>query len=232
MMQNGLTFNTEGPIMSGTWYNPSNGDSFTVRDSFFEDNQFMVSTTDGRLLNYNQIQYYVKSDKPIDIQKPTQKKEEIPAEVANLIEPIGENDFELLPEDQSLIGGNLRDSNERRINLDNQFNRNDVLPNAPIIGKALSKIELPKIDLKLKWNQSPDKEISLLIDVMDINLDEIVEWYMNKFNMDEIRQCVQREVKVLLYNKYGRPEPAGKSEESVQENKQKPRGRKKQNNNE
>ena len=52
----GINFNMEGPIMDGTWYNPNTGDSFTVRDSFFEDNQFMVSTMDGRVLNYNQIQ--------------------------------------------------------------------------------------------------------------------------------------------------------------------------------
>lgn len=216
--QNGLIFNTEGPMMSGTWYNPSTGDSFTVRDSFFEDNQFVVSTTDGRILNYNQIQHYVKSDKPLDMQPDLQKNTKHPAEVMDLIEPINETSFDLLPEDQSLIGGNLRDSGDRRINLNNNytnFNQN-ALSNAPIIGKALSKIDLPEVDLKLKWKQSPDKEILLLMDVMDISLDEIVEWYMNKFNMDEIRQRVQHEVKILLYNKYGRPEP---SDESVTEEK-------------
>lgn len=207
----GVTFNAEGPMMDGTWYNPSTGDSFTVRDSFFEDNQYVVSTTDGRILNYNQIQYYVKSDKPLDMQLDQQKNTKHPAEVMDLIEPINETSFDLLPEDQSLIGCNLRDSGDRRINLNNNytnFNQN-TLSNAPIIGKALSKIDLPEVDLKLKWKQSPDKEILLLMDVMDISLDEIVEWYMNKFDMDEIRRCVQHEVKILLYNKYGRPEPSG-----------------------
>ena len=207
----GINFNMEGPIMDGTWYNPNTGDSFTVRDSFFEDNQFMVSTMDGRVLNYNQIQHYVKSDKPIKMESKKQPNiEKLPEEVASILaDPEQEQSYDLLPEDQTLIGGNLRNITERRINLDNNpFNpiQNDTLSNSPIIGKALSKIELPEIDLKLKWKQSPDKEISLLMDVMDIGLDEIVEWYMNKFDMNEIRQRVQHEIKILLYNKYGRPE--------------------------
>lgn len=205
----GINFNMEGPIMDGTWYNPNTGDSFTVRDSFFEDNQFMVSTMDGRVLNYNQIQHYVKSDKPIKMEPKKQPKiEKLPEEVASILaDPEQEQSYDLLPEDRTLIGGNLRD---RIINLDNQPQtiQNNTLSNSPIIGKALSKIELPEIDLKLKWKQSPDKEISLLMDVMDIDLDEIVEWYMNKFDMNEIRQRVQHEVKMLLYNKYGRPEPS------------------------
>lgn len=213
----GITFNMEGPMMDGTWYNPNTGDSFTVRDSFFEDNQFMVSTMDGRVLNYNQIQYYIKSDKPIEMEPKKQpKSEKLPEEVMSILADP-EQSYDLLPEDQSLIGGNFRDV-ERRINLDNQSQviQNNTLSNSPIIGKALSKIELPEIDLKLKWKQSPDKEISLLMDVMDIDLDEIVEWYMNKFDMNEIRQRVQREVKMLLYNKYGRPEP---SDDNVIEDK-------------
>lgn len=206
-MMQGVTFNAEGPIMDGTWYNPSTGDSFTVRDSFFEDNQYVVSTTDGRILNYNQIQHYVKSDKPLDMQPDLQKNTKHPAEVMNLIEPINETSFDLLPEDQSLIGSNLRDSAEHRLNLD-KINNANIIGNEPIINKALSKLELPEIDLKLRWKQSPDKEMTLLMDVMDIDLSEVVEWYMNKFNMDDIRQRVQHEVKILLYNKYGRPEPS------------------------
>ena len=30
----GITFSGDGPMMKGYWYNPSTGDSFTVKDSF------------------------------------------------------------------------------------------------------------------------------------------------------------------------------------------------------
>ena len=57
-MINNISFNGEGPVMSGTWYNPKTGDSFTVEDSYFQDNQYLVKTTDGRMLDYNFIQNY------------------------------------------------------------------------------------------------------------------------------------------------------------------------------
>ena len=55
-MNNGLMFGMEGPNMEGTWYNPQTGDSFTVRNSFFQDNQYLVQTTDGRVLTYEQLE--------------------------------------------------------------------------------------------------------------------------------------------------------------------------------
>ena len=45
MIQPGMMFGGEGPVMQGTWYNPTTGDAFTVRDSFFEDNQYVITTT-------------------------------------------------------------------------------------------------------------------------------------------------------------------------------------------
>ena len=41
-MNNGIMFGAQGPMMTGTWYNPNNGDSFTVRDCFFENNLYCI----------------------------------------------------------------------------------------------------------------------------------------------------------------------------------------------
>ena len=46
-----MIFSGETPMMSGTWYNPQTGDSFTVADAFFQDNQYLVKTIDGRILD-------------------------------------------------------------------------------------------------------------------------------------------------------------------------------------
>ena len=72
-MNNGIMFGTQGPLMSGYWVDPRTGDSFTVKDSFFEDGQYIITTMDGRKLSYDIIQNYVQSDKPIDIPKSQQK---------------------------------------------------------------------------------------------------------------------------------------------------------------
>ena len=109
MMNSGLTFGSEGPMMEGTWYNTRTGDSFTVRDSFFEDNQFVVTTTDGRYLKYEQIQDYIKSDKPIEMKKPEPKQEALPAEVAGLLEDTNYDDM-IMADDYSSLPSFMRDA--------------------------------------------------------------------------------------------------------------------------
>ena len=57
MIQDPTIFTNDGPMMTGTWYNPTNGDSFTVADSFFQDNQYIVKIVDnnGNMATYGHI---------------------------------------------------------------------------------------------------------------------------------------------------------------------------------
>lgn len=212
-MAQGVMFNLEGPMMQGNWYNPKTGDSFTVRDSFFQDNQFIVTTTDGRMLSYNQLQNYIQSDKPVNI-KPEQKSDPIPAEISSMLE--SEDHFDMLEEDRALINKSLiglpytDNLSEKRINVADSFATtnpidkptNNVSSNYSIIDRALSKSSLPKIKVSVDWSKEPEKEIQLLTEVMDIPIEEIVEWYISKFNMGEIKENVHNGIEKLLYNKY------------------------------
>lgn len=180
-MMNGLIFNGEGPMMDGTWYNPNTGDSFTVADAFFQDNQYMVKTTDGRLLDYNFMQNYVKSDKPIPkIEKPQPKTNELPQEVANLIDDGG-----ILEDDLALINGRQKPQS-----LGN-LHKIEVNPELPIIEKALSKKSKPCVYANILWEDFPKKEIEALTDIMDINIDSVIDWYINKLDINEIKQAVK-----------------------------------------
>ena len=194
MTNNGVVFNAEGPMMSGTWYNPSTGDSFTVHDNFFEDNQFMVATTDGRMLNYDQIQYYIQSDKPIS---PKPSLADVPTSITSLLEDNSETD--ILSDDQSLINGNLYVSPEPLsavINTNKSWiNPQQSSSNYPIIEKALSKTALPNIDIQLNWDKYPSREIEMLQDIMEVPMEEIVEWYINKFGVNEIKKLMENSIK-------------------------------------
>ena len=95
----------EGPILTGNWYNPKTGDSFTVRDTYFEDNNFYVITTDGRRMDYNLMSQYVQSDKPIPKMEEPKQQTQIPQEVLSLmVESEGADDF-MTDEDSALIMG-------------------------------------------------------------------------------------------------------------------------------
>lgn len=110
----GIQFGGDGPMMSGTWYNPKTGHKFTVRDCFFEDNNFIVMATNGQRYDYNTIQHYIqcndadgKSIEPdASVMAPTaqQTKNNLPPEVAGILAPEDDQYADLMiPEDQEIV---------------------------------------------------------------------------------------------------------------------------------
>lgn len=217
---NGMMFGNEGPVMQGTWYNPTTGDAFTVRDSFFEDNQYVVTTTDGRYLKYNQIQNYVQTDMKLeDLKKrrvENQKKEEaLPAEVASLIESIDPNDpyAGMMSPDDLMIGnakpinlGNLGDSRQLEYVQTPGIIMQPPSPatmNEAIIEKALKNAPKPEIKVDIFWDVYPEKQIEMLKDVMDISEDEIIMWYLDNIDMMEVVDALKTAIRYRILCKEG-----------------------------
>lgn len=219
---NGMMFGGEGPVMQGTWYNPHTGDAFTVRDSFFEDNQFIVTTTDGRYLNYNQLQNYIQSDmkledlKKMKEEKQNTVKEEIPAEVASLIEGSNDDAYAGMMTPDDLMIGNIKP------NLGNLYR--DDLPiqqtpvgnayvdtyyadkgkgqsmNEAIIEKALKNAEKPEFNVDVIWDNFPLKQIEMLKDIMEIPEDEIIDWYLDNIEMMEVVDALKTAIRSKILN--------------------------------
>lgn len=181
-MNNGIMFGTGGPMMTGTWYNPSTGDSFTVRDCFFENNQYVISTTDGRMLGYDVIQNYVQSDKPIEMPKKTQETS-LPSEVMDILDDRSDDDIFVdtdiygAPSPTPVSLGNLNTSNSRTV---------DVASNVGIIKKALDKASKPEVVANIVWSDFPKKQIEMLAEIMEIDTKEIVEWYASQLDTTRI----------------------------------------------
>lgn len=193
---NNISFASEGPIMDGTWYNPQNGDSFTVRDTFFENNQLIVKTTDGRMLDYNFIQNYVKSDKPI---QKIDKQPDIPKEVSDLL--IKDDNSGMLEDDKNLIRPNLGNISEQR----NQAQQQDT--DLAIIVKALSKRAKPVIDFNIKWNEYPENEIDMLMNLMEIDKDKIINYYTSNIDIQLIKNDIQKSLEKYINKKITKVEP-------------------------
>lgn len=222
MINTGLTFGSEGPMMEGTWYNTRTGDSFTVKDSFFEDNQFVVTTTDGRYLKYEQIQNYIKSDKPIEMKKPESKQEVLPAEVAGLLEDTNYDDM-IMADDLAMIHGQTPSVNLGNLN-DNNSNKyaQGVAPssNYDIINKALSKRTLPDFQIGIDWIAVPVKEIEMLMSLMDVEEHEIVNWYLAQVDIQTTTLMIKEVIKDYIYRQLH--EPVIVPTESVEEIKPEP----------
>ena len=209
-MQNGMMFGGEGPIMQGTWYNSYTGDAFTVRDSFFEDNQYTVLTTDGRYLRYDQLKNYVQSEMPLEeLKKMKVNKKEvetIPDEVLSLIDD-GSYDNMIIPEDVQLTKPKLGNIyKETSFDVSHTDANNGTLQpsvNYTIIDKALRNAELPKLNIMLKWDNYPAKQIEMLKDIMEISEEEIVNWYLENITLLEAMNEFKTAIKTKIRSNCG-----------------------------
>lgn len=199
-MNNGIMFGAQGPMMTGTWYNPNTGDSFTVRDCFFENNQYVVSTTDGRVLSYDIIQNYVQSDKPIEMSKAPQQ-ETLPTEVADLIAD------DIFIDDDIYGVNNPLTPSLGNINKPLPYSTPVETPsfNVGIIKKALDKYTRPQVDCNIVWDNFPKKEIQMLNEIMEIDTKDIVEWYASQLDTTEIAISIHNSIVSYINDQlYGR----------------------------
>ena len=217
-----LTFNIEGPMMQGTWINPMNGDTFTVKDSFFQDNQYVVQTTDGRMIGYNQLQNYVQSDNAKEMEsikkqaqsKPKNALDDVPEDILAMVggtgkddavSPKPDGDLGMLPEDVALLKGLPLEgtgtvpipANKQEL-CSNPYSQQS--PNYAIIEKALKKTKGFEIDHIVSWPNFPTREIEMLVDVMDIDINEIVDYYVNSLDINTIRDDIAKSVAAVLTN--------------------------------
>lgn len=209
MTNSGIIFGNQGPLMEGTWYNPQTGDSFVVKDSFFENNQYVISTTDGRVLGYDMIQNYIKSDKPIKMPKNQTKKthDEIPAEVLNEIADDTQISNDLFIDTDIYGVNNPLTPSLGNINKPLPYGMQEPQTpfNVGIIKKALDKCSRPSVNCDIVWDNFPKKEIQMLNEIMEIDTKEIVEWYASQLDTTEIAIAIHNSIVSYINDQlYGR----------------------------
>lgn len=204
----------EGPILTGNWYNPKTGDSFTVRDTYFEDNNFYVITTDGRRMDYNLMSQYVQSDKPIPkMEEP--KTQQIPQEVLSQMESNVGDDF-MTDEDKALINGATGELQGSQVNIQHpasiqpkrfllqqitQQNFSDNITSGKgesedemLVRRMLKRSTTPDVDCKVSWKNFPTKQMEML-NMMAVDVDTIVDYYIKDIDLEKIREIVKEAVR-------------------------------------
>lgn len=179
----------EGPMMQGTWVNPENGNKFTVRDSFFEDNQFRVATTDGRILDYNTIQNYVQctdaDGKEVDV--PVQKNQVRPA-VPQDIQDL------LVPEDANIGAprglGSINEPPVARIDTTPKFPKDTYDPDELMVERVLRKQAKPDIEASIVWD-APVRQLDTLINMLGVEPETIVNYYLRFLDSATIMEVVK-----------------------------------------
>lgn len=211
----------DGPILNGHWYNPKTGDSFTVRDTFFEDNNLICMTTDGRRLDYNMIQNYIQSDKPFP--KQTQPvKPNIPDSILSEVMPVNNQaerplnnnagpltgmDTSLMTEDDiALITGqapkvqaNFVDPTKAPTQAIAPVQKDeDVL----LIERLLKRASKPSVACYVKWANFPEKQFEML-DMMAVDPEKIIEYFLQSIDLQALREEVKYGIEKYIYDYFG-----------------------------
>ena len=205
---NGFNFAFEGPNITGWWVNPKTGDKFNAIDTFFEDNNLLIKTSDGRLLNYNKVQDYVQTKNPDSIVSNVQQKQphtdDLPPEVLNELKNDNgvsdnkEDDLNalLIPEDDIF---DHKPTNTIDDPIKNREVKNNNIKDFDIIDRALSGKQTPTPTAQISWNQFPKREIEMLIDIMNISEDEIIQYYINSISNSIVQSMIENGIRDYIH---------------------------------
>ena len=204
----------DSPMVTGTWYNPKTGHSFTAKDTFFEDNNMYVLTTDGQRIDGNMLSQYIQSDNPTrdkqEFAKPQPAHAVLPPEVAGAVLPpettqskltegmapaISAEDAQYMTEeDRALLAGNKLTAgmgNPVNPELGNIYKPEDE--DTMLVRRMLKKAEAPAINFTLQWNGFPRKQMDML-DTMGVDYEKIAAFYMREFDIKAIQELIKQAI--------------------------------------
>lgn len=221
-------------FVSGTWMNPTTGHKFTVKDCVFENGELLIISTDGQHISGRMFADYVQdTGKDASGQTIRDANGQAVPSLGNLSTPVstplvivgdlpvteenetpfGEfsrevsvdiSDHSLQDEAAELLQGGA--SEPRRFNpnlLEGVTHKNMDLE---MVTHVLRKHDLPTIET-LKWNK-PTKQIETLTDILGIDMETIVEYYVNRINPEELVSMVKEYLrKELLPDNEPLPKP-------------------------
>lgn len=199
-------FDGNTPVLDGFWYNPKTGDSFKVRDTFFEDNNLAIMTTDGRRMDYNMISEYIKGE-PKDLE--TIKKSDIkkspsvsiPRSVLDEVVQVSKednNDYDsyITDEDKRMIRENIYETkNEKMSELPLSTGHTKTIEDEDmiLIRRLLKKSTRPSILCNIQWQKFPVRQIEML-DMMGVDTQKIADYILQDIDLNVIRNKIKEEI--------------------------------------
>lgn len=219
-------------FVSGTWMNPTTGHKFTVKDCVFENGELLIISTDGQHISGRMFADYVQdtgkdasgqtirdaSGQPISTLGNLSTPVSAPPVIVGDIPVTEENettfgefsrevsvdisDHSLQDEAAELLQGGASEPRRFDPNLIEDLNSNTDLR---MVTRVLQKHDLPTIET-LKWNK-PTKQIETLTDILGIDMETIVEYYVNRINPEELVSMVKEYLRKELCGDTTLPKP-------------------------
>ena len=205
----------DGPTIEGVWQNPKTGDFFTVRDSYMEDDDFIIIATDGRRFNYKMLNDYSQTNQKIEELKHSRdmiRRKREQDEDNEVLKLIGSDEEDILtkplkrntqPTTQTPSGG---------VEMDDEIN--SLMGNYADPGKRPAGVRMPidalDYDRSVAYKQPALKDADIIgralkrVKAPEIKLDLIFEKYPEK-QLDmlvNLMGCEYEDIANWMYEEY------------------------------
>lgn len=198
--------------ITGTWINRINGDKLTVRNTFIDGDNMIITTTDGRQITMNEFQNYIQmSDDEYDSNGHMIGKSKITENIENFrnIEnerrvvvgntPLGNNSYNNNSSQiqRNVIDNTIEPTPKKKETIENRIEETE---SEKLLKKLFEKIELDiNINVDLNCSNFPVSELKMLQTFYDVNIDEISEYMINNIiNYNIFRSAVSSYIKDQL----------------------------------
>ena len=205
----------DGPTIEGVWQNPKTGDFFTVRDSYMEDDDFIIIATDGRRFNYKMLNDYSQTNQKIEELKHSRdmiRRKMEQDEDNEVLKLIGTDEEDILTKPLKRNTQPTTQTPSEDVEMDDEIN--SLMGNYayPVRKSEVARtpIDAPDYDRSVAYKQPALKDADIIgralkrVKVPEIELDLIFEKYPEK-QLDmlvNLMGCEYEDIANWMYEEY------------------------------
>jgi hypothetical protein len=171
-------------IVGKRWYSTKSNDSFVVKDVLMDESgNLSFFTTDNRTIDSSQLANYIQSDVPINNIPKQQPRVDV-----DLTKLDSDTPITVVNEDESILNTPISSNQSPWVSPAITIERKEekIDEEMMIIEKALKKIEFPQVCCSFTWNEFPKKELSMLLEIMEIPMEKVLDYICKKAFTDKV----------------------------------------------
>lgn len=166
-------------ITGTTWWSRTGQDHFTVREVIMDPSSgMMVNTTDGRMIDIERMDNYIQSDKPVGGIRNTPPINSIDVRGLDSETPVQVEESEMTRESDTRV--------------------QSLSTNHEIIQRAMSGVSKPAVRVSLEFEEYPERELSVLRDVMKVPENEILDYCYKTWFSSDLDESIKTQLRELL----------------------------------
>ena len=205
----------DGPTIEGVWQNSKTGDFFTVRDSYMEDDDFIIIATDGRRFNYKMLNDYSQTNQKIEELKHSRdmiRRKREQDEDNEVLKLIGSDEEDILTKPLKRNTQPTTQTPSGDVEMDDEIN--SLMGNYANPGKRPAGVRMPidepDYDRSVAYKQPALKDADIIgralkrVKAPEIKLDLIFEKYPEK-QLDmlvNLMGCEYEDIANWMYEEY------------------------------